>query len=182
MVSKVEPFQSGCKITLESPGHYVLVLPQHANFPLESKASCYRIIDIDTGSMGEWKTGNFLSVPPCLIEVKSKNQSDVLQCQPLPNDIFGGWVYKFLLTKSAEELEHSLHILISGYIRWHKHYEISEGYRFWDVETGKVGAWNVAGGDFKIRRHNIPFRPGIQVVEGSKRGPGIHNWPELHHQ
>ena len=181
-ISKVEPFQSGCKITLESPEHYLLVLTMHAKFPIESKASCYRLIDIDTGSMGEWKTGtHFLSVPPCLIEVQSKKKSyAALQCQRLPYDISCGWVFKFLLPQSAGELEHSLHILISGAIRCHKHSDISEGYRSWDPKTCQVGQWQVVGSGFHTKRHCVSFRPGIQIVEGSKRGPGIQCWPELH--
>ena len=100
----------------------------------------------------------------------------------LNKKISTGLVFKILLPPVSGEFEHSLHILIYGSIKKHKHPEeegISEGYREWFPKSDKVSSWKVVGAGFKKKSHKIKYKKGIRFIEGSKRMPGLENWPEL---
>lgn len=100
----------------------------------------------------------------------------------LDKTISTGLVLKILLPTNPGENEHSIHILWNGSIIAHPHSErcgITEGYREIDLETGLPKSWEVVGAGMPIHIHSIPFKPGLRIVEGSKRGPGPESWSEL---
>lgn len=184
MISRIEslPGEIGCKIILESPMHVLYVFPTHNQISFRNVSMYYRMIDFDIGQLEEWHVSSpLVYFPPCLVEVSADTSTSITQALRL-SDVSNGWVIKFLFNHGENELENSIYILLSGIIRWHPHpdiKQISEGYRFWDFKTGHVGPWQVVGPGFSSKRHCVPFRPGIQIVEESKRGPGIEAWPEL---
>ena len=95
-------------------------------------------------------------------------------------------MFKVLLSPNneiLEELEHSLHIIIDGSILPHTHSDedgITEGYREWNPETGEKSSWSVVGAGMPEKTHEVKYQKGIRVIEGSKRGNGPGNWPDLH--
>lgn len=100
----------------------------------------------------------------------------------LGSTISTGTVYKVLLPTAPGEIEHALHVIIDGSINQHAHPDdggISEGYREINPETGEKSNWNVVGAGMPTKEHGVMYMEGIRFIEGSKRGPGIENWPEL---
>lgn len=95
----------------------------------------------------------------------------------------GDLVLKIILPPRNGEVEHSYHILINAEIKRHPHFDrdnISEGYREIDINTGEpLGEWEVVGAGMRFHFHGVPYKDGIRIIEGSKRGPGIQSWPEL---
>ena len=107
---------------------------------------------------------------------------DVTKVIRLGPEIATGEVYKIILEPGPYETEHSLHILINGSILDHSHPEekgVSEGYREWNIDTCKPGTWEIVGSGFESKTHGVPFKPGIRIVEGSKRGPGLEDWAHI---
>ena len=91
-------------------------------------------------------------------------------------------VFKVLLPTAPGEKEHALHILINGSIKLHSHADedgISEGYREWNLETGEVSSWKVVGAGMPEKTHEVKYSKGVRFIEGSKRGRGIKEWPEI---
>lgn len=106
----------------------------------------------------------------------------ILGFKRLDSSISTGLVIKILLETRPGEVEHALHILLNGSIFLHEHSEnsgISEGYRVLNLERDTFSSWSVVGAGFPIRIHGVPYKEGLQIVEGSKRGPGKDCWPEL---
>ena len=100
----------------------------------------------------------------------------------LNKTISTGLVLKILLPTVSGEIEHSIHIIFNGSIIAHTHSEscgITEGYREIDLETGNPKSWEVVGAGMPTHLHSIPFKAGLRIIEGSKRGSGIECWPEL---
>lgn len=180
------PLLNGWKIVLE-PQHELYIFPSQVrnntiDFTKNDVPIGYRIVAFDTGEVGKWNMiSNSISIsfPACIVEL-GKDFHSTAKTFKLPLSISSGWVYKipFATTKPGE-IEHSLQILISGSIRRHPHFDITEGYRLWDLETGKSSNWNVVGVGMSTQFHEVPFKSGLQIVESSKRAPGIEAWPEL---
>ena len=100
----------------------------------------------------------------------------------LDKNISTGLVFKVLLPTVPGEKEHALHVLVNGSIKPHTHSDadgISEGYREWNPETGETSEWEVVGAGMSQKSHEVKFKKGIRFIEGSKRGYGIGNWPEI---
>ena len=100
----------------------------------------------------------------------------------LGSNISTGIVLKIFLPTAPDENEHSLHILLNGCILKHFHKEedgITEGYRFLNLETCEFSNWEVVGAGMNNHSHEIPYKSGLQIVEGKKKRAGIECWPEL---
>lgn len=100
----------------------------------------------------------------------------------LDKSISTGLVFKILLPTAPGEIEHALHVLVNGSILDHNHPDkdgITEGYRELNLESCDFSEWAVVGAGMPIQLHGIPYKEGLQIVEGSKRGPGYECWPEL---
>lgn len=107
---------------------------------------------------------------------------DVTKVIRLGPNITTGEVYKIILEPGPHEMEHSLHVIINGSILDHQHSEeegITEGYREWDLTTCKPGTWEIVGSGMERKTHGVPFKMGIRIIEGSKRGPGLEDWAHL---
>lgn len=100
----------------------------------------------------------------------------------LKKNISTGLVLKILLPTAPGETEHALHILVNGSILSHSHPEeagITEGYRELNLDSCEFSKWTIVGAGMPVRTHEVPYKKGLQIIEGSKRGYGPECWPEL---
>lgn len=192
MISKIinlspdNPSYGGWKLVLDSESHSLYIFPLHCSIVLSDNLH-YRRIDFDTGRVdSNWSkvSSSKVNFYPCMVEISSDPTVEAIKSSiRLPLSISNGNAFKIVLSHDNNEIEHSVHVLVSGLIRRHPHHDyqnITEGYRKWNLKTGQPDPWNVVGAGMPETYHDIPYKPGLQVVEGSKRGPGYKSWPELY--
>lgn len=103
----------------------------------------------------------------------------ILGFKRLDASISTGLVIKILFETEPDEVEHALHVLLNGSILFHEHSEksgITEGYRELNLITGEFGNWEIVGAGMPQQIHGIPYKFGIQIVEGIKKGSGKDVW------